>query len=701
MSVTHKLHHDYVSRTLSKMGAIPKEPMLQRAYLLYCIANSAEHLVMVQKIANIFLKYESYIKASPVDAAARNMTVALMKFLFHGLDDMVLVVYQEKIQNVRNGNDLYDLVDAMYREMMALDRDRGYVTPTVSFSDTQNYKVADFIGAKFVEGGAVDALARKDTIVASLQNGEKIDPLLLTPYSGQFSNFDPRNAIFKVNGDSVNHYNANFKKVGRSSAFLQPKGRMWERYVKFGARDNEQDAIDVIMRVIEGNATASDYRTFLGIVDVTDADRFISEMLDEPNKIAMSTHLHKQHTVHAGESHSNEYIALHPPRPMSGLLDLADPRNLYRTIKTGTPEGDGGGFNPAAPLDPRRIHRVLQKKDHKFKKDRDRELREKEEAATQYNVDRIMEDARRREEANRVQFPSTPGHMPSARPAPPSIEGLYHDELSSSSGSVYSSPASNDFGTTSIESLPLGASMSGLLMDALKAHRKHDIHAISSFHRFHKAHFGVDKIMWSNAELQSLLAAMKVLAVMNVSDRNTIMSEIIDAIREARAEVETLLKSNALATIQPHRESVFERIDETSIQTQLEFIASDLNPLNYLQYLIEKQPIAPVKPAHENLFLKIVSRISSLFTSSKSMKLHQYTSLLKKIHNPGGKLRDLDSVSIAPALIRIEDVPADRAVKFLYECLVLFCSWSPYAYKKYCKSVQGSVLALPELVKNL
>jgi len=792
-TLEHKVHQDYLVRTLQNMGSIPEDPLMQRELLLYCISNSSEHMVSIATLKPILLKYSTYFssKTDTEEVTAKKIACAILKFLFHGVEDVLLVKYMEEVQKQTSPNALYDLLDRAYREQMLIDGDAVPAAAAPALVSTENYKYADFIAASFPGADDIEAINRKNAIVAAQVKGVSVDPLMLIPYKEPFANFDPRNAIFKVNEETVRHYNKNFSDLGRSAAFLNPAGRYWERYVKIGARGNSNDAVDVVIQVLKGAATEADYRTFLGIIDVSKgADYFVREMIDAPT-VGMGTHLGKPHHQPQHEGETTEYRILHAPKKMDGLLDLADPSHLYKTIRTGDPTGKGArSFSITGPLRPHNIHMVLQKKNGKFDESRTRvpDNWDANDAADEVTTFPTLHDNFTSEHNNNnnnttsmggildladpknlwntirtgdpegkgdakfsITGPVRPGNihkvlqkkdgkykesredvtrraeaasdariaeiMASAGKNAPLYEqhasasgsGLHHDASAEDSSDTASTTSSYEYGSmdsgppgppsryNSYRSLPLGTAMGPSFIKALKpragALSDSDVHTMAHFHRRAKAHFGVEKVSWTHAELYALMQGMRVLAAMNVADRAAFFTEIMTAIHQARAEMLKVVESDVFSAMVHHKKVIFRRISEDDTTTELAVIPTDLNPLNFLHFAIETLPIPDVPKSHEYFLRKLFVALSKVLARGKSMALHKNAQLLRKIRNPGNALAKLVPVPMHPAFSDIDKVSADKASKFLYECIVLFCSWSPYAYAEFQKMAMKSVFA--------
>jgi hypothetical protein len=789
---SNEIYRDYFTEVLGKMGSYPEDPALQRELAVYCIANSAEHLVSFNTMKEIIMRYATYFKieTEELEKTALRVLHALVKFLFHGIEDVMYVKYMTEIELIDTPLAMFNLLDNAYREKMMIDADAsGEGAALVSPTTTENYNYADFIAASFPGGNDFEAVARKDAIVSAVQKQKVLDPLMMKPYAEPFANFDPRKAVFKVTSETVLHYNQSFRKLGRSAAFLQPVGRYWDRYVKLGMKGNSDDAINTTIRVLSGNATENDYQTFLGIIDVSKgAEYFVTEMIDAPT-VSMGHHLQTHH--HAAPEPESEYRILHPSPHMDGILDLANPKHLYNTIRTGDPSGKGThGFSVTGPVRPGNIHKVLLSKNGVYEDDKinvppaDNSYQSSEittfyhprnevydaenpqrmdgilslnnpkyllntiktgdpsgTGATGFhplaplrpgNVHRVLESShgefkntnahdadtmRQFDEMDRAEKNGTESRVVGRDNSPSMYEmhsggnnGLNYETSSTSSHSVYGHPDEfsdtestssapvRNYGYDSYRSLSLGSPMMGpSFVEALKNKvgvlKTADAESKAAFRRRIKAHFGFEKTIWTQGELHALMLAMKTLAAMNIADRNALLLEIITALKRAREEMLDLAGSKQLEAITYNKPTIFRRISSNNIRSEIGMVVADLNPLVFLHYIVEKEPLAPIKDSHVNLLTKLGEAISAAFLRAGSRALHVHAKRLNQIVSPGSELATLKPMQMHPAFVDVDKIAPARLVVFFYDVLVLFCSWSPYAYKEYQNRWMKSIFA--------
>lgn len=741
------IYTDYVNKAKHTMGGFPTHPIQKELFLRGCIARSAEHMTDVEEIAKHFMKYSNtpeFITAIEVSGqttefVARHMAGMICKFVYHGIEDVMLVKYQGIMQSMGNPDEFWGVVKQAYREKMSLDSNPSVVGNEVAKHENELY--VKFITEQF-NGDDLKARNEVKAMVVRLMEKKPLEPLSNMPFEGVYDVFHPKNSIFPLSDTDVSRYNASFKAEGFPSEFLEPVGIKWTEYVTFSAGGDRTNAVNTLVRVLRGEGSREDYQTFEGIANVADPAKFyaelvgISHLLGQTKFNGISDPLRNfVHSVKTGsvDAQSDE-VGFHPLGPiknlrrnpfhhytkdvsksklsdtnvsydnykqnvetfdlstnnktdllpMGGIMDLNDPRNLYNTIRKGDPSStDKSGFHPFAPLNPKNIHRVLQKKDHKF--DHERAPKYDEQAISDANIDRIMKDEERRQEllsANRVP------------PSPPSIESM-HYETSSASDSVYSSPES-DFGTTSTESLPvhnMGANISTTILGQnvtapiLPAAR--DVSFRGKLH----PHLGLThEHLWSESDLHCLHKAMNILLLrMSHDDRCAVFECFISAIAVAKKEVMSVSEHTHNMPEKVHQLGIFHAIeDRDPRKSYLTVVPSHLNAVEFMSYVMS----ATVKyeKSHVAILKKLMEALQEMLRNNPSRKAHSCVKYLAEIRRPTmAEPHEIEFHGIHPALVEIDKLPPLLVIGFLYHCIALLCNYSIYAYNEFKKIEMASV----------
>ncbi len=326
------IYKDYVRHAGHSMGGFPSHPIQQDLFLRACIARSAEHMISIDLIATCFLKYKDTpefqealsTSGKTPEAVARHMAGVVCKFIFHGIEDVMLVKYQGIMQRMTNPDEFWGVVAQAYREKEALDShptDISLVKKEIAKRNDDMYVA--FITEQF-NGDDLHARNQIKEMTRLLIAKQPLEPLMNMPFEGTYDVFNPKHSIFSLSDADVDRYNAAFKAEGYPSEFLEPVGIKWKEYMTFGAGNDRTEAINAVVRVLRGEASKSDYQTFEGITNASSPSRFYSELI--------------------GISHMLEQ------KKMDGLFDPA--RNLMYTVKTGSvdKQSDEVGFHPFAPL---------------------------------------------------------------------------------------------------------------------------------------------------------------------------------------------------------------------------------------------------------------------------------------------------------------------------------------------------------------
>lgn len=351
------IYKDYVHQGAHSMGGFPSHPIQQELFLRACIARSAEHMVNVDEIAALFLKYKEALEfqealrmsGKSADAVARHMAMVICKLMFHGIEDIMLVKYQGIMQRMTNPDQLWEVVVSAYREKESMDGNPSTDVSTVSKEVVKhdNALYVEFITEQF---NGDDLKARNDIkeMTRMLIAKQPIEPLMNMPFEGKYDVFNPKYSIFSLTDADVERYNNIFKAEGYPSEFLDPVGIKFKEYVTFAAAGDRTDAINTLVRVLRGEASKMDYQSFEGIVNVSPAQKFYAEMVGISRMIEQKTFGSSMGGSFG--SIASHHARKHPQEKMSGILDPA--KNIVRTLRTGNPRGEGGsGFHPIAPVE--------------------------------------------------------------------------------------------------------------------------------------------------------------------------------------------------------------------------------------------------------------------------------------------------------------------------------------------------------------
>lgn len=325
------IYTDYVNKASQSMGGFPAHPIQRELFLRACVNRSAEHMTDNHAIAACLLKYESHeefqlaLKESGKSAheVAEHMARVLCKFVYHGIEDVMLVKYQGIMQSMSNASDFWGVVRQAYSEKMTLDGNTNMEKSTQGLGHVSR-QINDAFVNFITEQYAGDDLRARDAhrdLVRTLLEKKTVEPLSLMPYEGPHAVFDPRLYIFPLSDADIAVYNNNFRTSTFEIDSLNPVGFKWAQYLSFSASNDRTHAINTLIRVLRGEGSKQDYASFEGIADVSNPKTFYAYLV--------------------GESGTT----------MNGILDPI--HNLRYTIKKGSIDADVDTptrFHPIAPI---------------------------------------------------------------------------------------------------------------------------------------------------------------------------------------------------------------------------------------------------------------------------------------------------------------------------------------------------------------